>query len=268
MAYEYTPVSLSIDSLWTTFFGKTENIDWITAREKFHTDLEVPYADLRGLKKFAVQAYKLQKSLVFKIFQPFPKFYGKKPFPNQPIYEDIPSFEWICNLLNHPAFFGLQDYSNPNLKEGEFFVRLSSKHIVAFEFNKDGEIKKIGAVFNKGKLAISREQQGVYLDDLIKAYEELKSLKPPLQEITLDDEEKKLFDKLKEKKTFLENIEKGIETVDDFNKANNKNLYIISPNTNSPSSSPQSGTGSGPIKTSNYANNPHADLKTNIPKTN
>jgi len=226
MASKCITVPLSnIDSLWTSLFGKTENIDWITARDKFHTYLEVPYVDLRGLKKFAVQAHELRKDIVLKIFTKFPKFYKKNPFPNEPIYEGIPSFEWICNLLNHRAFFGLQDYSNPNLKEGEFFVRLSNSYIVTFELRENGEIKRLGADLKDNTLQLSQTEKGTYLKDLIKNHGILSTRKPLSYQLFLDAKEKELFDVLLMKfgeeeinKSWKKFTGLGFETIETYRK--------------------------------------------------
>lgn len=236
------PNITDIQTVWKKLFQENkQSVNWNEARKQFRVKFELSPLALRGFKKFSVVNSQLLQDKLFKVFTKFPKFYEKPCYSVERIYNSLPSLDWIGCLLGHHAFLGLQDYST-ELKNGEFFARLSTHYVVAFEFKKENEVNKLGAILSDKKLSIfydkrltSKNESGLFLQELIESQEILKDLKPATSFIFLDQGEEKLFNHLKTQmqteedvlNAFFEYVEnRGIETVEEFIEFNKRYEFV------------------------------------------
>lgn len=191
------PTILKFETFWNKVFPTKTEVPWKEARRLLLKEFsDLSYHALRGFKKIGVSNELLFKEKLQKIFEAkFSQFYDHPVYPHEPIENSIPTLNWIGILLAHPSFIPTDEVPNfnNNLKEGEYFVRISKSYTIALEYLNNQKRGTLGIQLFENKLQLSLSEKANYLDELINSHPSLKELKPVDRSMFLDYGEEKLF---------------------------------------------------------------------------
>lgn len=218
------------ETLWDLLFGSQEEIPWPKFREVMRVKEKLSHRQLRGLKRHVAEEGEgdlssriVKRKLFIEKLSSFKAFCRYNHRLSLALEKEHGNFFIVAECLATPFFVPTLELQFDSLQPGQYVAHFSNdeKSLFVIEAKTvDNQHKEFFIDFNEGKLQYKATEKQSHFNSLPLVIPELQSMQPFVRpDSPLDDEERQLYQYLKEKgkETEFESlVNKGIDTLERY----------------------------------------------------